>query len=197
MKRTIAIIALAATLPVALHGCGPAVVGGAAVGASVLYDRRGGAVVVEDQKIQLKALATISEDTSLGEHSSVGVTCYNKVVLLTGTAETEEIKRQIVDIVRGYPQVVRVVDEIAIAPRPGIDKESRDVYLTSRVKLSLFELKLPKFDPSRVKVVTDAEVVYLMGLVTAAEAAAVVEQVRYVPGVKRVVKIFEYIEPQS
>jgi len=33
----------------------------------------------------------------------------------------------------------------------------------------------------------------LMGLVTEAEAAAVVEKVRYIKGVERVVKIFEYI----
>jgi osmotically-inducible protein OsmY len=36
--------------------------------------------------------------------------------------------------------------------------------------------------------------VYLRGLVTSEEAAAAVEQVRYVPGVTRVVKLFEYIQ---
>jgi osmotically-inducible protein OsmY len=39
-------------------------------------------------------------------------------------------------------------------------------------------------------------VVYLMGLVTPEEGDATAEKVRRVPGVKRVVKIFEYVEPQ-
>jgi osmotically-inducible protein OsmY len=34
--------------------------------------------------------------------------------------------------------------------------------------------------------------VYLMGIVTEEEAAQAVEKVRYVSGVKRVIKIFEY-----
>jgi osmotically-inducible protein OsmY len=85
------------------------------------------------------------------------------------------------------------VNEIRIIDNPTLLSTGRDVYLTSRVKLSLFDLGLPDFDPSRVKVVTERNVVYLMGLVTPEEAAAVVEKVRYVRGVKRVVKIFEYI----
>jgi hypothetical protein len=36
-----------------------------------------------------------------------------------------------------------------------------------------------------------------MGLVTPQEADAAVEQARYVPGVTRVVKLFEYIAPDS
>ena len=197
MNRLIASIVLAAAAPLSLQGCAPAVVGGTAVGITVLHDRREASAVVEDQKIELKALATISEDSSLSEHSSVGVTSYNLVVLLTGTAETAEVKGRIVGIVEGYSSVRRVLDEIAIAPRPGISEKSNDVYLTSRVKLSLFDLELPDFDPTRIKVVTENKVVYLMGLVTAEEAAAVVKRTRYVHGVKRVVKIFEYIQPQS
>jgi hypothetical protein len=51
----------------------------------------------------------------------------------------------------------------------------------------------PGFDPTRVKIITEDSVVYLMGLVSPAEAEAATEVVRYVPGVQRVVKLFEYI----
>jgi osmotically-inducible protein OsmY len=44
-----------------------------------------------------------------------------------------------------------------------------------------------------VKVVTEAGVVYLMGLVTPAEGDAAVEVARTTSGVSRVVKVFEYI----
>ena len=70
---------------------------------------------------------------------------------------------------------------------------AHDAYLTAKVKLELLNISLPSFDPTRVKVVTELNVVYLMGLVTQEEAAAVVEKARYIKGVERVVKIFEYI----
>ena len=44
----------------------------------------------------------------------------------------------------------------------------------------------------RVKVVTERGNVYLMGLVSAAEAEAATEVARSVKGVARVVKVFEY-----
>ena len=50
-----------------------------------------------------------------------------------------------------------------------------------------------KFSALHVKVVTEAGVVYLMGLVTPKEAEAATNLARHVSGVKRVVRIFEYI----
>jgi osmotically-inducible protein OsmY len=50
-----------------------------------------------------------------------------------------------------------------------------------------------KFSPQHVKVVTEAGVVYLMGLVTNPEGDAAVEIARTTSGVNRVVKVFEYV----
>lgn len=180
-----------------LQGCGAAVVGGAAVGVSVIHDRRSAGTVLDDEKIEMQTRGRISEDKALAEHSSVGITSYNKVVLLTGQTNTEQAKTRIEDLTRKVPLVQRVVNEIQILPTAGLTDEGEDAYITSKVKLALFDLKIEDFDPTRVKVVTEQNVVYLMGLVTEEEATAVVEKVRYVNGVKRVVKIFEYIQPQS
>ena len=58
---------------------------------------------------------------------------------------------------------------------------------------ALIGLKIEGFDPTRVKVLTNQGTVYLMGLVTRQEAAASVEKARFVNGVLKVVKLFEYI----
>ena len=192
MQRKI-IITIALTLPLMLQACAPVVVGGAAVGVSVLHDRRPAEVVLQDEKSELNIRAAIGEDKSLFEHSSVGITSYNRVVLLTGQADSPDVSGRIQKIAANKPGVRRVVNEIQIATDPSLMSEGHDVYLTSRVKLALFDLELPDFDPTRVKVVTEQDVVYLMGLVTRDEAAAVVNKVRYVDGVQRVVKIFEYL----
>ena len=198
MKRLIAIIALAAALPALLQGCAPVVIGGTAMGVSVLHDRRDSATVLDDKKIVFHIQGQISEDKSMGEHASVGVTGYNRVVLLTGQAETPAIKARIAAIAQAAPKAKRVVDELRVGPRPSLGVESNDAYLTSQVKFALFGIEIADFDPTRIKVVTAYEVVYLMGLVTAEEATATVEKARYVKGVKRVVRLFEnYIQPKS
>jgi osmotically-inducible protein OsmY len=189
----LAIAPLAAAL---LQGCGAAVVGGAALGVSVLHDRRDSGTVLEDERIEFTALDTFMEDEPINQHSRISVTSYNYVALLTGQADSPAIKARAAQIVQAIPKVRRVVDEVEVAPNAAFPDESTDAYLTSRVKVALFELIMPDFDPTRVKVVTEQSVVYLMGLLTPAEAEAVVETVRNIRGVKRVVKIFEYIEPK-
>jgi osmotically-inducible protein OsmY len=58
----------------------------------------------------------------------------------------------------------------------------------------LLQVKIPGFDPTRVKVVTQRGIVYLMGIVTEAEGEAAADSIRRVNGVQRVVKLFRYIE---
>jgi len=184
---------MALTTLLLLHGCGPVLVGGTAVGVSMIHDRRTAATVLEDQKIELVAAGRFNEDKDLSEHARVGFTSYNRVVLITGQADRTEIKDRIAETVQRFPEVSRVVDEVSVGPLVGIEQASDDTYVTSKVKLALFDLDLPEFDPTRIKVVTERGVVYLMGLVTHREAAAVVEKARYINGVQRVVKIFEYV----
>ena len=181
---------LALTFP--LSGCAPLVVGGAVVGASAIYDRRPAQVVVEDQQIELSAIHQLLQDPAIQGHSRIAVTSYNRTVLLTGQAESADVVRQAVDHVSHLPKVQRVIDELTIGPNTDLMRQSEDVYITSRAKLAMTAVDLPDFNATRIKVVTEDGVVYLLGLVSPAEADAATERVRYVPGVKRVVKLFEY-----
>lgn len=175
-----------------LYGCAPVVVGGAATGVSVIHDRRSAGTALEDQNIELKALHLKTQDQKLFRRANLSATSYNKVVLLTGQADTERLRQRYVGMIRKISEVRRVVDEIQIGPSASIARQGNDAYITARAKIKLFEVKLPDFDPTRVKIVTDNGNVYLMGIVSQQEANKVVNKVRYVSGVKRVVKIFEY-----
>jgi osmotically-inducible protein OsmY len=187
----ISIIFLSLTL--LLQGCAAIVVGGAATTAVVAHDRRTTGVMVEDQAIELKSYDRISKDTTIGDESKINVTSYNKVVLLTGQASNENVRRKAEEIVSKVAEVRRVVNEVEIGSRESFGEHSRDVALTAEVKLRLTKVDLPDFDSLRVKVVTERGTVFLMGLLTKEEANAVTEVVRYVSGVRRVVKVFEYI----
>lgn len=185
-------LTLLLSLTVALSGCAPLIVGGAMVGASAIYDRRPSQVVLEDQQIELTAIHQLLQDPAIQGHSRIAVTSYNRTVLLTGQAESADVVRQAIDHVSRLPKVARVIDELTVGPNTDLMRQSEDVYITSRAKLAMTAVDLPEFNATRIKVVTENGVVYLLGLVSPAEADAATEQVRYVPGVKRVVKLFEY-----
>jgi osmotically-inducible protein OsmY len=176
-----------------LQGCGPVVVGGAATGVAVVHDRRSAGTALDDQTIELKALNAVMQDKELDQHSDLTATSYNNVVLLTGQADSESYRDRYVAHIRKIELVKRVVNEVSIGPKASLQEHTNDIYITSKVKLELFSVKLPDFDPTRVKVVTEKGIVYLLGLVSPQEAEAVVEKIRYLRGVKQVVKVFEYL----
>jgi osmotically-inducible protein OsmY len=180
-----------------LGGCAALVLGGAAVGVATVHDRRPYYVVIDDQDIELSAQGILNAEKQISSRSRISVTSYNRKVLLTGQADTESVAAHAAGLVSRMPKVERVIDEVTIGPGIDLMQESNDVVITTRAKVSLAELSLPGFDPTRVKVVTEDGVVYLMGLVSPEEAEAAAEKIRYVPGVKRVVKLFEYPETYS
>lgn len=182
--------ALAIGLVTQLAACVPAVVGGAAVGGSIVADRRTSGVYVEDVNIELKAARKM--ETNLGEQSHVNVTSFNRNVLLTGEAPDAARKKLAENLMKEVEQVRDVTNEIVIAPKTDIGVRTNDTFITAKVKTQF--LTENKFQANYVKVVTENSVVYLLGLVTQAEAEAAVEIARNIEGVSKVVKVFEYIK---
>jgi osmotically-inducible protein OsmY len=195
MKSTSIMIRLAfvATLVCSLSGCVAAVVGGAA--ASAGHDRRSFWTVMDDANIELSAQEQINKDKELALKNNVKVIVYNGTLLVIGEVRTQELRDRATALVTGFKDVRRVVNEIVVTEPRGFWKGSKDRYLTARVKTGLLDIvDMPDFDPTRVNVTTQNGVVYLMGLVTHEEGERVTQVARDVPGVVRVVKVFEYDE---
>jgi osmotically-inducible protein OsmY len=182
-----ALLVLAST---ALQGCLDAlIVGGMATGAVVAADRRQSEVLLGDQRIEFATSSRIGE--AIKDQGHVNITAYNNVVLLTGEVPTAEMKAQTEKIASEVPNVKSVVNEIQISGVSSLGSRTNDSYLTSKVKGNFVGSN--KFLPNHVKVVTEAGVVYLMGLVTREEADAAAEAARSTSGVQKVVRVFEYI----
>ncbi len=176
-----------------LGGCTAMVVGGAATGAVAAHDRRTIGTFIEDKEIHVKALRILHSDKELEQQSNIDITVYNLQVLLTGQAANAEIVTRFADKIARIARVRKVYNEVVIGAEGTWSDAAADAYLTSRVKLALFDVGIKDFDPLRVKVVSSDGTVYLMGLLTPDEADAVTEKVRFVSGVKKVVKLFEYL----
>lgn len=172
-----------------LSGCVTAVVGGAAAGGSMAVDRRTAGAYVEDENIELKAFKKM--ETNLGEESHVNVTSYNANVLLTGEVPNAELKAKAETLAKSIAGVKNITNEIVIGVKSSISDRTNDTYITSKVKTNFLAEK--DFSDHLVKIVTEASTVYLMGIVTQKEANLAVEIARNTDGVKKVVKVFEYM----
>lgn len=174
-----------------LAGCAAVAVGGAATGAAVAVDRRTAGVFVSDEEIELRAFNRLREAFPQGS-ISVSATSFNRQVLLTGQVPDEATRAKVAEVVRAIPDVRGVFNETVVSGVTSLTSDANDAAITAKVKTRM--LQDDRVPAIKVKVVTEAGVVYLMGLVTKAEAEAAAEVARTTSGVRRVVKVFEYID---
>jgi len=194
-KREICTLVLASA--VLLQGCAAVVVGGVIVAADVAHDRRAANVVVDDRNIQLTASSELNKHKELvRDDNDIKVVVYDGTMLLAGQVRSEDLKALAEKTVAGIDGVKRLVNEIEVTTDPeGFWRRREDNTLTVRVKTGLLDINsIPGFDPTRVNVTTSHGVVYLMGLVSRAEAEEVTSVARETGGVGKVVKLFEYTD---
>lgn len=183
---------LAAALAL-LQGCAGVVLVGTGVAVATVEDRRSTGTQLEDYGVELRVANRI--DDRHGERVHVNVTSFNRHVLLTGEVPDEATRADAETIARGVPGVQGVSNDLQIAGKSSTTSRSNDTLITANVKTRLIDAG--KANPFHVKVVTEAAVVYLLGLVTEAEAEGSVEIARTTSGVRKVVKIFEYCKPDD
>jgi len=188
--RSLALCALLGLAPL-MQGCVEMAVVGAGVAVMAAADRRTVGAQTEDQEIEVRGESRIGD--RFGDKVHVNVTSYNRNVLLTGEAPDAATKAEMEKIVREITNVRGVVNEIQIGALSSYSARGNDSYLTSKVKARFVD-NGGAFSVNNVKVVTEAGVVYLMGLVTRKEADAAAEIARTTGDVRKVVRVFEYIQ---
>ncbi|MFN0315564.1 MAG: BON domain-containing protein [Burkholderiales bacterium] len=188
--RRLILMGVLAVVP-ALAGCVPVLLaGGATAGYMFAEDRRTSGVYVEDQGIEFKASSRIRE--RYGDQVHINATSFNRVVLLTGEVPSEEAKAAVTEIVKSVENVRSVQNETIVAGASAMSARANDAYTTSKVKSRLVGTK--DLSATHIKVVTENNIVYLMGLVTHREADMASEITRGTSGVLKVVRVFEYVD---
>jgi osmotically-inducible protein OsmY len=187
---SLARLATAALVAASLSGCIGVVLGGAAGGASVVNDPRTAGSLVEDESIELKAGNLLRGDKELAQQTHINVTSYNQIVLVSGEAPTEDMRTRVFDLVKGIEKVRTAHNEITIAAPSPVSSRTTDSWLTTSVKAKIVGAK--ELNAIKIKVVTEAGTVYLMGLVKQDEGDLAAQLASQTAGVQRVVKLFEY-----
>ena len=191
MKQFFFTLLLAGGL-VALPGCGSFL---ATMQTDTIEDDPGERTIgqmVEDDNIETKATVNIHAADEAFDEAHLVIVSYNGYVLLAGQVGSAELKAKATDVVRKIHGVRRIYNEMEVAaPSSGMTRSS-DTWITAKVK-SWF-LGSTEVEGTRVKVVTENGVVFLMGLATREEANRIAAKAATISGVQRVVKLFELID---
>ncbi|CAM4504384.1 MAG: hypothetical protein LEGION0403_FIIPPAGN_01898 [Legionella sp.] len=171
-----------------LTGCVAAVVTGAAVG--MVYDRRGVVTMEADARLFHVIHKNIVTNRQFSD-SRIEVTSFNRIVLLVGQTPSASLRVLAEKIAHNGPGVERVYDEVTVGYPIPLTQRTKDSWITGQVRSSMLARK--GLESGSVRIVTENGVVYLMGVVTDQQAALAVDVARRVNGVRKVVKIFQYI----
>jgi osmotically-inducible protein OsmY len=178
--------AMTLALP-ALQGCFGLVVAGATASVLAVTDRRSIGVQADDESIELKAFNRLSQ--SIKDKSHINFTGYNRRVLITGEVPDEATRARVSDEISRIENVQGVWNELVVAGNSTMVARSNDSYITSKVKARFVDMD--KFSANHVKVVTEANTVFLLGIVNDREAGAAVQIARTTAGVRKVVNVMQ------
>jgi osmotically-inducible protein OsmY len=191
LSLTLTAAVLASTLAT---GCAPLLIGGAMMGGvSVATDRRTSGAQLEDETIEVKAASRVREQ--LGERVHVNVNSYNRTVLITGEANSEESKARLDGVVGGVENVKNVLNEVDVMAASSLGSRTNDTVIAGKVKAKLIDAR--DLHSNAFYVVVERSQVYLMGRVTEREANRATEISRQISGVKKVVRAFEIISEEE
>lgn len=124
--------------------------------------------------------------------SRIVVTSYNGIVLVAGQTPRAELKELAGKAAQSVPSAKKVHNELQITtPTSGLVR-SNDGLLTGNIKARM--LSYNDVPASKVKVVTENGTVYLLGIISRAEADRATAVAQEVNGVQKIVRLFEYID---
>lgn len=191
IKKSISALAFGATL-LLLQGCiTTAVVTGAAVASKVATDPRSTGTQVDDEILEEKVAYNLNNDAQLKEEARINVVVYNGKVLLIGQVPNFTAAETARNIAAGVDGVKEVVNEIRTGNIINASQIAMDSWITTTIKSKL--LLNSEVKTTEVKVITEDGEVFLLGKLSQSQADAAAEVARNVRGVKKVVKVINYV----
>jgi osmotically-inducible protein OsmY len=146
---------------------------------------------LDDDRNEAIALRNIKASHPGLADANISVTSYNGFVLITGQVNTPEQITQAGAAVSQMRNVRKVHNELVVAGPTTLLSRTNDRFLSTKVNKAL--LGSDEIDSSRIKVMTENGVVYLMGVVSRQEADLAVDAARQVYGIQKIVKVFDYL----
>ncbi|MBN9426210.1 MAG: BON domain-containing protein [Burkholderiales bacterium] len=191
------IVALAlalAALGASLSACVPLLATSGAAATMSVIDRRTMGAQIEDQSLQLRGTRLLKQVLPGDDNAYANVNAYNRRVLITGLAPSEAARQRAGELAATLENVRELNNELQVGTPAQTPSSAGDTGVTAAVKAQFLKSDV---DVSTIKVVTEARIVYLMGMVTEREGRAAAQVASRASGVRKVVTLFDYITEEQ
>uniref|UniRef100_E6XHU0 Transport-associated protein n=1 Tax=Shewanella putrefaciens (strain 200) TaxID=399804 RepID=E6XHU0_SHEP2 len=175
-----------------LQGCAGAVMVGAVSGAMVANDERTVKTHLDDTNTDFKITSALLEQEDLKKQTNITGVSVNGNVLMIGQAPNSMLRDKAIKVVQDLKLGGKIHNQIRIGNPTSFTTRSNDTWVTTKVKGRMLNEK--GLDVTRIKVITENGEVFLLGVIHRSQADLAVEIARNTAGVRKVVKVFEYIE---
>lgn len=159
---------------------------------TVREDLRSPGEYMDDVVLARMVKAAVFESLGQLEDERVRVSVHSRIVLLTGQLATEERKAIAGQAASEVQHLRAVQNEISTGDVRTVVGRTADSFIAATARRKISDLANVSND--QLDLVVDKGIVYLIGVVTRREGDAVAEAVRYIRGVSKVVKVFDYLD---
>ena len=190
-----------------LVGCfAPVAVTGVVATPLSFADRRSAEVQYIDQRIEFKAIIEIQETyresleyETIFKDANVAFVSFNQTLVITGEVPSDELKNKIEELAKNVEGVKNVKNFLLVGKNSSLRSRGLDVISTANVKSRIFAKTnsgqyKDKLSATHIKVFTERQEVYLMGLVTKEEADTAIAIAKSSKGAKKIIPLFEINE---
>lgn len=179
------------------QGCATAILAGsmASTGISalnVMADRRANGVSQEDDRITKDIIEALKKDKEVAEKVRVQIYSYNKIILLAGEAPTQELIDKVNSISATISGIRKVNSYFELMP--AIPKQDQEVDSHLRMLLNSALFMSHGYSAMHPHLTVENGIVYILGLLTRDEGEKMIETIRQLQGVRRVVPLIEYVK---
>ena len=148
---------------------------------------------IDDETAEVTIAVNLKKASPDLRVSNINVKVYNGVVLISGQVPSADARQTAEKVASRHRGVTRLINQLEIAGKATVISEINDLTISTQVKaLTLKDLGREIYQ--RTVITTENSIVYIMGFVTKEEAMALENIVSTVRGVKRIVRVFEYID---
>lgn len=189
--RTGRVLAMALALTVTLTGCAKIITVTTSEPIQISTNKRTLGTKINDQQLETIARVNLNKASKQLEDAHINIDSFNGLLLLTGQVPNEQLRNLAGDTVGKINSVRQVHNELTAGASTTFQDRSKDSWITTKIKTKLIASSIQS---RRILIITEAQTVFLMGLVSRYEADRITKVAQNTSGVKQVVKVFEYVD---
>ncbi len=147
---------------------------------------------VDDEKLTSSVYRKITRSDVDFSETHIRVTCFKGLALLTGEVPEDTLKADAGRLAQSVEGVREIHNELQLKSNSTMFSRTNDNGLEAKIRVKLLADR--DVEGSKVHIVVEDRVVYLMGLLTREQAKLATEIVANVSGIERVVRVVDYLD---